>query len=78
MMKSSQTTLKRIVLEILEEGPMTIKEINEIVFTEYLEDLEAHDIVWTYQHLIASSRKTLVDDGAIDRLKGGVYCLRHG
>ena len=67
---SSQTILKDIILEILSTGPKTIAEMNKIVFYRYHNELEAVGIEWTYQHLIASARKTLVDAGLITRDRG--------
>ena len=71
---SNQTILKDIILDILSTGPKTIAEINKIVFYGYHNDLESMGIEWTYQHLIASSRKTLVDAGIITRDQG-VYSM---
>ena len=71
---SNQTTLKDIVLEILANGPKNIGEINKEVFYTYHTDLESMGIEWTYQHLIASSRKSLVDAGIVNRNKG-VYSM---
>ena len=53
---------------------LTISEINENVWNNFEDDLMDHEIEWTWQHLIASARKHLVDNGSIIR-DGKTYCL---
>ena len=53
------------------ENPLTIEELNKFVYLWNENELIERGIEWTWQHLIASTRKHLVDDGALTREKIG-------
>ena len=52
-------------------NPLTIEELNKFVYLWNENELIERGIEWTWQHLIASTRKHLVDDGSLTREKNG-------
>ena len=53
------------------ENPLTIEELNKFVYLWNENELIERGIEWTWQHLIASTRKHLVDDGSLTRERIG-------
>ncbi len=72
---SDQTFLRTAILEIfresLENEPIALEDLNKFVYLQNESEIIDRDIEWTWQHLIASSRKRLVDDSALTREKIG-------
>ena len=50
---------------------LTIEELNKLVYQWNENELIERGIKWTWQHLIASTRKHLVDDGSLTRERIG-------
>ena len=79
MMKSIQEQLRSFVIEAIrcQGGVASLAEINKTVWQKHLQEIHfmGEDVLWTWQHLIASSRKTLVDNKEISRsvVKGVTY-----
>ena len=63
---TNQQFLRWCVNECLEEFEnANISDINQWVWNNFHEELVERNIQWTYQHLIASARKFLVDHNII-------------
>ena len=77
-MLSNQEFLRIAILQIFNDvmdgdnvNPLTIEELNKFVYLWNEDELIERGIEWTWQHLIASTRKHLVDDGSLTREKIG-------
>ena len=75
-MLSNQEFLRIAILQIFNDvmdgdnvNPLTIEELNKFVYLWNEDELIERGIEWTWQHLIASTRKHLVDDGSLTREK---------
>ena len=84
-MSSNQEFLRISILQIFNDvmdgdtlNPISLEDLNKFVFLHNEDELIERGIEWTWQHLIASARKHLVDDGLLSRCKIGkttVYTL---
>ena len=75
---TNQEFLRIAILQIFNDvmdgdnvNPLTIEELNKFVYLWNENELIERGIEWTWQHLIASTRKHLVDDGSLTREKIG-------
>ena len=75
---TNQEFLRIAILQIFNDvmdgdnvNPLTIEELNKFVYLWNEDELIERGIEWTWQHLIASTRKHLVDDGSLTREKIG-------
>lgn len=77
-MLSNQEFLRIAILQIFNDvmdgdtvNPLTIEELNKFVYLHNEDEINDRGIEWTWQHLIASTRKHLVDDGSLTRERIG-------
>ena len=75
---SNQEFLRISILQIFNDvmdgdtlNALTLENLNMLVFLHNEDEIIERGIEWTWQHLIASTRKSLVDDGLINRSKIG-------
>jgi hypothetical protein len=75
---TNQEFLRIAILQIFNDvmdgdtvNPLTIEELNKFVYLWNENELIERGIEWTWQHLIASTRKHLVDDGSLTRERIG-------
>ena len=75
---TNQEFLRIAILQIFNDvmdgdtvNPLTIEELNKFVYLWNEDELIERGIEWTWQHLIASTRKHLVDDGSLTRERIG-------
>ena len=75
---TNQEFLRISILQIFNDvmdgdvvNPLTLEELNMFVYFNNEDELRERGIKWTWQHLIASARKHLVDDGSLTREKVG-------
>ena len=67
---SNQEFLRLCIVDVLERehmGEINLSTLNKYVWHFFKEDIKSRDIEWTWQHLIASARKHLVDNKTIKR-----------
>ena len=81
-MLQTQPFLRESIVELLDgelNNEMSLEDINKWVWFYHKDELKSLGIEWTYQHLIASTRKHLVDVGVLKREKNNgttFYTLR--
>ena len=75
---TNQEFLRIAILQIFNDvmdgdtvNSLTIEELNKFVYLSNEDELIERGIEWTWQHLIASTRKHLVDDGSLTRERIG-------
>ncbi|MDB4616951.1 hypothetical protein OAE23_02505 [Synechococcus sp. AH-551-E11] len=75
---NNQEFLRIAILQIFNDAtvgdnvnPLTLEELNKLVYLRFKDELIDRDIEWTWQHSIASSRKHLVDSKELIRKKVG-------
>ena len=68
---TNQEQLRCFVIDAIRHlgGSASLADINRTVWERHLTEIQSmgEDVLWTWQHLIASSRKMLVDDKKISR-----------
>lgn len=75
-MSTNQEFLRIAILEIFYEimdgdtvNPISLEDLNKFVYLHNEDEINDRDINWTWQHLIASARKHLVDANLLKRDK---------
>ncbi len=76
---SNQKFLQSAILTVLSDSTvLSIADMNREVFSQFSDELTTREIEWVWQHLIATARKTLSDNGEITYAKNNgtnVYTL---